>query len=325
MLSRIAQGLFAMGRDIERAANVARILEVHHKMNLAERGISREDSWLAITDAFDLDMAGGGEAAVYGALVFSPDNEYSVLACVRRAREEGRTKRDHVSEEMWVHLNRFYLDIRDMDFPDVLRLGRSEFNRLVESFCDGFHGIADSTLLRGPEWNFLCLGKYLERARMICRITEIKANVLSLTPLEEGTPVDHHQWQALLRSVSGYESYRRFYDVRVVPHRVLEFLLQNADFPRSLHHCLLRVQEAIAAIASRDDPRQRSHVLVDSLLDEIRHIDARAMVERGQLAPDLARLGGRCERVAESVDTAFFRRMIPVREGGRIQQGQVQQ
>ncbi|MGH0037344.1 MAG: alpha-E domain-containing protein [Myxococcota bacterium] len=324
MLSRIAQGLFAMGRDIERAANVARILEVHHKMNLQNRGVAREDSWLPITDAFDLDLRGGGEAAVYAALVFSPDDESSVLACIRRAREQGRTKRDHLSEEMWLHLNGFYLWLRDLDFAAVRRRGRSEFNRQVESFCDGFHGIADSTLLRGPEWSFLCLGKYLERARMMCRITEIKAKVLSLTPLEAGTPVDYQQWQALLRSVSGYEAYRRFHDARILPHRVLEFLLQNPAFPRSLHHCLLRVRESMNAIAEGDLQRRPSHALVDELLAGIRHIDPRAMVERDQLALELAQLGARCDQLAESVDTAFFRRMIPVREGHSMQ-GRVQQ
>jgi uncharacterized alpha-E superfamily protein len=324
MLSRIAQGLFAMGRDIERAANVARIIEVHHKMNLRGQGVSRKDSWPAITGAFDLDVPGTGEAAAYEALVFSPENEYSVLACVRRAREEGRTKRDHVSEEMWLHLNRFYLEFRGLDFDSVLRLGRSEFNRQVESFCDGFHGIADSTLLRGPEWHFLCLGKYLERARMTCRITEIKATVLALTPLEAGTPIDYHQWQALLRSVSGYEAYRRFHDARIVPHRVLEFLLQNADFPRSLHYCFLRVQESVDVITAREGQPRRGHVMVDALLDEIRHMDTGAMVHRDRLAQDLARLGERCDKVAESVDAAFFRRMIPVRDGSRMQ-GLVQQ
>jgi len=153
MLSRIARGLYQMGRNIERAQNMVRILEVNHKMDLEREPLGAASGWVAIADAIPVEAQATTEAALYAELVLSDVHPFSVRHCIAAARTQGRSMRDHVSEEMWLHLNRTHLDLKPLGFDDILGIGRSEFNRRIEIFSDAFAGLADDTLIRGEAWS----------------------------------------------------------------------------------------------------------------------------------------------------------------------------
>ena len=150
MLSRIARGLYDLGRLIERSRNVARILEVNHKVNLERSSRDETEIWSAVSNAFDCDLSSPDESSLYEALVLSPTHPHSVRRCIAEARDEGRAMRNHISEEMWLHLNRQHLDFQNLTFTHIRETGRSEFNRQVEIFADGLHGLADDTMIRDP-------------------------------------------------------------------------------------------------------------------------------------------------------------------------------
>jgi uncharacterized alpha-E superfamily protein len=306
MLTRIARGLHDLGREVERAQNVIRILEVNHKMNLERAAIEEANVWSAISDAFGCDSEAPSERSVYDCLVLSDSHPYSVRRCIRSARDEGRSMRDHISEEMWLHLNRTWLDLSDLTFERVLRVGRSEFNREIEVFCDAFHGLADDTMIRGESWAFLRTGKLFERAILICRILDIKRKSLALAPETAGDPLEVHQWQALLRSLSGYEPYRRAYDARILPHRVLEFVLQRGDFPRSLT-CTLRALQGTLDEISRANPMQR-HLgsRLDRLIEQLGSIDTEAIVTSGSFETELHWIEQRCVELSDDFEMAYF-------------------
>lgn len=311
MLSRIARGLYEMGRLLERAQNVIRILEVNHKMYLERESIEDGNVWSAIAEAFSVDVLRPDESALYGELVFSDRHPDSVLACIREARERGRAMRDHISEEMWLLLNGYYLDFREATFADVLRSGRTEFNRQVELFCDGFHGLAASTMNHGAPWHFLRTGRYLERGIMIGRILDIKQKSLLESRHEAGRPLDVHQWQTLLRSVSGYEPYRRAHDARIAPDRVLEFVLKSQDFPRSLHFSLTRVANSLRRVASHNPAQAEAQLLVDELLADLRRLDCSDILETGALEPTNQTLIRRCAAFDDAIVAAFFGSLRP--------------
>lgn len=327
MLSRIACGLFAMGRFVERAQNVIRILEVNHKMHL-ERGMADlPGTWGPIADAFHLDLPEPHEPDVYAALVLSPVHPYSVRRCIAAAREEGRTLRERISEEMWDELNRYHHAIAGLVFDDIRRKGRSVFNREVESFCAAFQGLADETMIHGPELTFLRLGRYVERAQLLCRILEIKRKALTASPLEPGHPVDNHQWKVLLRSLSGYEPYRRQFDACIVPSRVLAFALRNPCFPRSLTFCVGQVRQCLDELRVVG-PRPADLDRVLSVLAlELDQVDTGTVMVEPGLEVELQVLNRLCARLDQEIDAAYFRsfRQAPadgVWEGARMPQQQ---
>jgi uncharacterized alpha-E superfamily protein len=311
MLSRIARGLYTLGREVERAQNVVRILEVNHKMNLEHTAVEGINVWLSISEAFATGLGDPDERSIYEALVLSAEHPYSARRCLCSARDRGRAMRDHVSEEMWLHLNANYHALADLKFESILRLGRSEFNRRIETFCDAFHGLADDTMIRGDSWHFLRLGKFVERAGMVCRILEIKRKAISLAPHEQGRPVDFHQWQALLRSLSGYEPYRRAYDARVVPARVLEFVLQREEFPRSLAHAVSELGRSLQVVAS-DNPAQ--HALersVRDLREELAGLDVPELIGTGSFESTVQLLHRRCAQIEGDLEQSFFSSLRP--------------
>jgi uncharacterized alpha-E superfamily protein len=312
MLSRIARGLCQMGRDIERAQNVIRILEVNHKMHLEREALRSASVWVAIADAFGVETLDANEAALYAELVLSETHPFSVRRCIASARGQGRSMRDHISEEMWLHLNRYHLELTELRFESIVRKGRSEFNREVETFCDAFHGLADNTMVRGPAWYFLRIGKFLERAQMSCRILDVKRKTLELAPQELGRPLDVHQWQSLLRSLSGYEPYRRVYDARIRPERVLEFVLKNPDFPRALLHSLIQLCEALRSVTAAPNRSQADLLLrVDELALELRQLDTVQVLADGGLERYVRRMLLQCDALARALEEAYFNSFRP--------------
>ena len=219
--------------------------------------------------------------------------------------------RDHISEELWLHLNRTHLDLADLDFEQVLRMGRSEFNRKVEVFADAFYGLSDDTLMRSESWAFLRVGKQLERATMICRILEIKRKALALAPESEGAPLDVHQWQSLLRSLSGYEPYRRAYDARIVPERVLDFVLKRPDFPRSLSCTLRELRIALDHVCREHAAQLELAQSVDRFLEELQLLDTRELVGTGSFESELRRLDLRCQALADGLALGYFTSLRP--------------
>ena len=309
MLSRLARGLYDLGRVVERAQHVARILEVNHKMSLERTASDEGEIWSAISDSFSCHLAAPDERGLYATLICSPDHPYSVLRCVAEARDEGRSMREQISEEMWPHLNRTHLELQSMTYERVMVIGRSEFNRRIEIFADALHGLADDTMIRDESWAFLRLGKLIERALMVCRILDIKRK--SVASHSDGRPVDVYQWQALLRSLSGYEPYRRAYDARVVPQRVLEFVLQNPDFPRSLTCTLSDIQTTLSFISSSSERQANLGLTVIELIEELQSIDAQLIVALGSLEQEVNALERACSEIEKAVEIAYFTSLRP--------------
>jgi uncharacterized alpha-E superfamily protein len=299
---------------VERAQNVTRILEVNHKMHLERGPLDGSNIWVAISEAFDTGLALPNERGLYDVLVASASHEYSVARCIRKARDLGREIRDHISEEMWLHLNESHLALVDVCFDEVLRVGRSDFNRRIEIFGDALYGLADDTMIHGPAWHFLRIGRFLERACMICRILDIKRKAVSLAPQEAFRPIDVHQWQALLRSLSGYEPYRRAYDARIVPARVFEFVMQRADFPRSLAHAVGQISDSLDRVTHSIPSQMALRRNVADLREDLRLLDARELLLDGSLESHVKLLERRCRDVAAGLEQAFFasQRAVPV-------------
>ena len=241
LLSRVANAVYWLGRYIERAENVARFIDVNQNLMLDHpRGFGEQ--WQPIVDttgdhsAFQEQYGQPTVANVVEFLAFDQRNPNSIYSCVTTARENARAVRDTISSEMWEQINTLYLLIASKSGKQ-LDEGLPEFCRRVRMACHLFQGIHHATMSHNEAWHFIRLGTSLERADKTTRILDVKYFILLPSVSDVGTPYDEIQWSAVLKSVSGFEMYRKCYG-RITPDRVVEFLLLDGEFPRAVRYCL---------------------------------------------------------------------------------------
>jgi uncharacterized alpha-E superfamily protein len=241
LLSRVADAVYWLGRYIERAENVARFLDVNHNLML-DLPQDYADQWQPIVDttgdrASFLERCGvATKSSVVRFLAFDPENSNSIYSCVLAARENARSVRETISSEMWQQINSLYLMItsesRNSEPADL-----PAFCHQVRMACHLIHGILHVTMSHNEAWQFIRLGTLLERADKTTRILDVKYFILLPSVSDVGTPYDDVQWSAVLKSVSGFEMYRKCHG-RIAPERIVEFLLLDGEFPRSFRYCI---------------------------------------------------------------------------------------
>jgi uncharacterized alpha-E superfamily protein len=179
-------------------------------------------------------------------LTFDRAYPNSILSCLERARESARGQRQIISSEMWEHVNRTYLMVRSATREQVQQFPHDFYNS-VKNASHAFVGITTATMSHGEAWQFSQLGRMIERADKTSRILDVKYFILLPQVQDVGTPFDHVQWSALLRSVSAFEMYLKRYG-RVAPPDVAQFLILDRDFPRAIHFCVIEAEESMRRV-----------------------------------------------------------------------------
>lgn len=251
LLSRVADSVYWMGRYIERAENVARFIDVNQNLMLdLPRGFGEQ--WQPIVDttgdraAFLEQYEEATQSNVVQFLAFDSRNPNSISSCVLAARENARSVRETISSEMWEQINSLYLLVAG-ESRKPLAERMPEFCRQVRMACHLFQGIQHSTMSHNEAWHFIRLGTSLERADKTTRILDVKYFILLPSVSDVGTPYDDIQWGAVLKSVSGFEMYRKCFG-RILPERVVEFLLLDDEFPRAVRYCIGLADNSLRAI-----------------------------------------------------------------------------
>jgi len=255
MLSRTADHLFWMSRYIERAENLARLLDVTWQMSLVPQSLdAANQNWNAIIALNSLEAAYAKKYSEITAenvlrfMVSDADNFASIHSCLRMARENAHAVRGTITTEMWETLNATWLEAREKSFEQLYGAGISEFFEWVKMRSSLSRGTTLGTLLQDKAYHFIRLGTLLERADNTARILDVKYHVLR--PHGDEGATDFYQWGALLRSVSAFEVYRKVYRDVITPERVAELLILRDDMPRSLHFCMNGVVKNLDLIAN---------------------------------------------------------------------------
>jgi uncharacterized alpha-E superfamily protein len=251
LLSRAAEAVYWMARYIERAENVARFIDVNLHLQL-DLPLEPAHQWQPLIDTsgdatvFRERYGKARKANVIKFLVWDMNNVNSISSCLRAARENARSIREIISSEMWEQVNRMYLKIQSQKaLQESERV--AEILRGIRLGCHMFEGITDSTMSYNEAWHFLRLGRQLERADKTSRILDVKYFMLLPSPNAVGTPYDDIHWSAVLKSVSGFEMYRKAHG-RINPRNIVEFLVLDREFPRAIRHCLRMADESLHAI-----------------------------------------------------------------------------
>jgi uncharacterized alpha-E superfamily protein len=249
MLSRTADHLFWMARYTERAENTARMLDVHVQTAMlpqSERDAQR--SWRALLGISELQQAYDNRHGAVTArdvidfMARDPSNPSSIAACLKEARENARAVRGALTTEVWEILNQTWLDWQKR-IP-LLETDPSLVFEWVKYRSHLSRGVTVGTMLHDDAVHFIRLGTFLERADNTARILDVKFHG---QPDQQGQR-DYYYWAALLRSVSGFEIYRKVYRDVITPERIAELLMLRADMPRSLLACMDEVVHNLAQV-----------------------------------------------------------------------------
>lgn len=244
LLSRFAENIFWLARYMERAEDLARILDVNETFARDSRG---GHEWLPVLQLnvdeerfFErYDKATG--TAVVKFYVSDRDNPTSIASSLHMARENARSLRHLISTEMWLQLNVFYNEVAALKRRELALVNLSSLCERLKQGYQAHAGITEGTLYRDESWCFYNIGKYIERADQTSRLLDITYHRLTNAAAADGAPPDSSQWNALLRSVAGYHAYRRTHPRGLSPETVAAFLIYDRDFPRSMAACLRQV------------------------------------------------------------------------------------
>ena len=252
MLSRVAESLYWMSRYIERAENIARFVDVNLHMIL-DIPIGMRQQWeplITVTGDGDIFAERYEEAkldTVIQFLTFDKEYDNSILGCLISARENARSIREVISSEMWESINDFYLLVASKSARTDALDNPHEFFAKIKIGSQKFIGISEVTMSHGEGWHFLQLGSLIERADKTSRILDVKYFILLPKADYIGTPYDNMQWNAVLKSASALEMYRKRFH-RILRSQVADFLIFDGEFPRSIRYCVVNSDESLHVI-----------------------------------------------------------------------------
>lgn len=257
MLCRVAESLFWMSRYIERADNTVRLVDVTLQSLLESDSANDEIAfkhWSPILNSlgdiflFEKLTRNRDSDTVTDFLIFNRDNPSSVYSAVGFARENARMIRDQISSEMWEVINRLYLYLGQRSAASLRKHGLQELFQYVKEMSQLFQGVTDSTYIHREGFEFISMGKFLERADKTGRILDSKHYMESESAAGQDA-LAIAQWTALLSGCSALEAYHHVYVTDVTPENTADFLLLSRDFPRSVLFCLLRLQDSMHSIS----------------------------------------------------------------------------
>ncbi len=309
MLSRVADTLFWMSRYLERAEHTARLLDVQLHMML-EAPASAEKLWTRLLDSLYTDAPDATRNDAYAVtrlLTFDTANGNSIPSCIGAERENARHVREQISSEMWEQINRLWLQVRSANLDHFWDEQPSEFFRAVKEGIHLFQGITDSTMNHGEGWQFIEVGRYLERTSSVARLLDCHYRAFSDTPIRATIAGDFLQWTSLLKSCTAFEAYCKVYTADLRPDRILEFLLLTAEFPHSIRFSVNCTHAALVSIEKFTESKRARHP--NRLAGRLRATLDYAQVDEivaGGLSLYLNGIQEECQHIHDSIYRAYM-------------------
>ena len=261
MLSRTADHLFWMARYTERAENTARMLDVNYQTSLLPQSAAvAQVGWQGLLSISELLQSYGAKHGdiepqkVMEFMVKDESNPSSIVSCLKNARENARAVRGSLTTEAWETQNQTWLEVNRMLRAGEFERDPGQFFEWVKFRSHLSRGVTVGTMLMDEALHFMRLGTFLERADNTARLVDVKFHAVQSdffgAASEKDQEYDFYHWSAILRSVSGFEIYRKVYRDVIKPERVADLLILRPDMPRSLHASLNEVVSNLAMVAN---------------------------------------------------------------------------
>ena len=271
MLSRVAETLYWMARYLERAENVARLVNINNMLLMdLPKGVST--GWEPLVDIIGVRedyLKNHDEFSEKNCLryfITGSSNPSSILNSISYARENARTVRDVTPRAMWEGINSLYHYIKENQNEGLSKRGRFAFLKKIIESKNLIMGALDASINHDDSYRFIRFGSFIERADMTTRILDVRSANLITTDIER--PFENIQWISVLRSISAYQMYRLEMGIRVKRSDVIEFILHNEVFPRSFIFCLNQLKHLVTPIINSDDVIKVIDDTIEKLLDK---------------------------------------------------------
>ncbi len=266
MLGRTASNLYWLCRYMERAENMARLMDVGYRMSLTP-GLdsSHRDQWestlqaAGVAEPFFARNETANLNAIRDFMLFDESNPSSVLSCIASARSNARSVRTAITTEMWESINETWLEFTQKRRKAVLANDLPALFDWIKRNTARFRGAMLNTILRNDGFSFCQLGVFAERADNTARILDVKYFVLLPSFDLVGSEVDLRQWSMILRAASAHRSYRHFYRDRFKASNIADFLILRREMPRSLSHCYHLITQTLGDLESFYGNRYQCH------------------------------------------------------------------
>lgn len=311
MLGRTANDLFWLSRYLERAENMARLIEVGYRIALLPReGEGYNEEWRSTLQSAGCEPGYLAKhevpttSDVINYLLFDADNPASVRSCISIARRNARAQRTSLTREMWESLNSAWIDFEAINPRDITSDRLPALLDWIKERSATYRGALLNTILRNDTFYFSQLGTFLERADNTARILDVKYFVLLPSYEMIGSSVDNLQWASILRSVSAHRSYRWVYKQHYKPWNIADYLILSAEMPRSLRACYLEIDQAVAGLKAFYDQEDKCVPMAHETLAMLEngHIDT---IFQSGLHEFLTDFLARNNRVAQEISDAY--------------------
>jgi uncharacterized alpha-E superfamily protein len=306
MLSRVADSLYWMSRYFERADNASRVLKATYGLILNPAKFSTEERWFHAVSSLAPGAAANKVDPQHALflLVADPEGSFSIVKCIKGARENARQVREEISSEMWEHLNRLFHDVSGVELLPDDDAGAMRVVSLVREGSYRFNGIAAATMNHDEAWHFIQLGKYIERACNLC--------VMLDAYFDMGTHPDDLDWVGLLSSCAAFEAYCKACTAELRPERIANFLLLKAEFPYSVRYSVDCMYGALTGISDLSLSRRTENV--ERLIGRLRSKVTYAQIDEiiGGLHQYLAAIIDQCRELHAAVHELYIEYPIEV-------------
>ncbi|WP_058301454.1 alpha-E domain-containing protein [Gorillibacterium timonense] len=313
MMSRNAEALFWIGRYVERAENHARLIDVHYHIQTEGEFQEEGRKWvrllssLGVQDAYAARYESLTEAGVLEFITLDRDHAHSISSCVHQARGNLRQLRQKLPSELWDALNGFDLWLGEQTIADIMA-GPHQFFRQVKDWSAIFLGTEESVMLREEEWRLIKCGRFLERAENTVRILRSLDGVLEGIR-EEDSRSAYPVLQGILKSVSGYQAFRRYYADEMRVPAIFAFLMTQNAFPRSVRYSFHRLEDHLTRLVQeapiKGCGQEKAIRYAGKIRAELDFLEEEPL-ENGRYGELLDFLGNACLRLGKMMEEGFF-------------------
>lgn len=287
MLGRTANGLFWMFRYLERAENTARLLDAALRMALTRDLATAEAEWRSVIATLGLQRAyealhdGYDGLSVWNFVLRGPSNPGNVRLMFGAVRSNARLARINISSDVWEAVNENWMKLDVLLARPVGQMAVGEVLTSIRRAGTQVHGAFDGSMLRDEGYHFSRAGTYIERADSTARILDMKYFLLLPSLSYVGSSLDAGQWEQVLRSVAGARVYSWLNAGQIEARGIVEFLVLDDRFPRSLAFCRNALRDNLAALARMHGAEGQSNALMHDADTRISHLCVDAIFDQG--------------------------------------------
>lgn len=286
MLGRTADGLYWMFRYIERAENIARLVDAGLRVAMTRSGAT-DDDWDGVLQsagvrlAYDARHQNLTAADAVDFLLRDTANPSSVLSCIEAGRNNARMVRTALTRDTWEATNECWIELKAILSKPLKPKVLPEIIHAIKQRTGLIRGAFHGSMLRNEIYHFASIGTYTERADNTSRILDVKYYVLLPSVSSVGTSVDNVQWESILRSVSAHRAYGWVYDGGYLAANIADFLILNVQMPRSLAHCYEKIVADLGHLAEDYGIRHKAHDTADQIRASLQSRNIRDIIDLG--------------------------------------------